>query len=147
MGGWALLCFALFYWLLDVKGTARGLELFSIFGMNAITLYVASDILAITLVLIRLNRDGTAVSLHEWIHASAFASWLSPQNASLAYAVAFVGLMYLLGWAMWRKKWFLKVCAGLQPGNPILQRNSGVLSGLHGFSMSRGPGPWPSRVQ
>lgn len=109
MGGWALVSFSLFYWLIDVKGKARWLEALRIFGMNAIALYVASELLAITLVVIKLGRDGTVISLHEWIYSSIFASWLNPLNASLAYSIAFLGLMCLLGWVMWKRDWFVKV--------------------------------------
>jgi predicted acyltransferase len=30
-------------------------------------------------------------------------------NASLLFAVAYVLLMYLLAWGMWKKGWFLKI--------------------------------------
>jgi predicted acyltransferase len=110
MGGWALVCFSAFYWLLDVRRTARPLEKFSIFGMNAITLYVVSELLAMTLFVIRvMPAGGVPTTLHDRVYSSLFASWLSPLNASLAYAIAFVGVMYLLGWMMWKRNWFVKV--------------------------------------
>ena len=110
MGGWALVCFASFYWLLDIKGTWRWLEKFTIFGMNAITLYVASEVLAILLDVIHWTRaDGTVVSLHDVIYPALFASWLSPSNASLGYAIVFVAVLYLIGWVMWKRKWFVRV--------------------------------------
>ena len=40
MAGWALVCFATFYWFVDVKGYSRWAKPFIIFGMNAITVYV-----------------------------------------------------------------------------------------------------------
>jgi predicted acyltransferase len=110
MGGWALLCFSMFYWLLDVKGKARWLEKLTVFGVNAIVLYVVSELLAITLVVIQVSRaNGAAISLHEWIYLSVFASWLGPLNASLAFAIVYIGAMYFLGWVMWKKKLVVKV--------------------------------------
>lgn len=110
MGGWALICFSMFYWLLDVKGKARWFDRLTVFGMNAITLYVVSELLAITLQVIRVSRaNGVVISLHEWIYSSVFVSWQSPLNASLAYAIAYVGVMYLLGWVMWKRKLVVRV--------------------------------------
>ncbi|MDM7994070.1 MAG: DUF5009 domain-containing protein [Acidobacteriota bacterium] len=110
MGGWSLVCFSTFYWLLDIKRAARALQAFSIFGMNAITIYVVSEFVAITLFVVKVGRGGEgAITLHDWIYTVLFASWASPLNASLAYAIAYVGVMYLLGWTMWKRNLFVKV--------------------------------------
>ena len=37
MAGWALVCLAMFYWLIDVKGYTKWSKPFVIYGMNAIT--------------------------------------------------------------------------------------------------------------
>ena len=38
-----------------------------------------------------------------------FVPLASPVNASLLFAIAFVLVIYVAAWAMWKKKWFLKV--------------------------------------
>jgi predicted acyltransferase len=110
MGGWALICFATFYWLIDVQGSTRWSKAFRVFGMNAIALYVASEVFAVLLFLITMGwREGVAVSLHDFLYRGYLVSWLSPLNASLAFAIMFVLVMYGIGWVMWKRNWFVKV--------------------------------------
>jgi predicted acyltransferase len=40
MAGWANVCLAMFYWLIDVKGYKKWATPFVIYGMNAITVFV-----------------------------------------------------------------------------------------------------------
>ena len=110
MGGWALICFAAFYWIIDVKGRAGWTTPLTIFGMNAITLYVLSELLATLLEVITTGMAGGGpVSLHAKVYSLLFAPFFGPANASLAYAIAFVAAMFAVGVVMWRKKWFLRV--------------------------------------
>ena len=39
-GGWALLTLALFYWIVDIRGSKNWIRLFAIVGMNPITIYL-----------------------------------------------------------------------------------------------------------
>jgi predicted acyltransferase len=110
MGGWALVCFASFYWIIDVKGRTGWTTPLTIFGKNAITLYVLSELLATLLdVIAPGNPAGVPVSLHARAYSELFAPLFGPANASLAYAVAFVAVMFAVGWVMWKNKWFLRV--------------------------------------
>ncbi|HTO93076.1 MAG TPA: DUF5009 domain-containing protein, partial [Bacteroidota bacterium] len=110
MGGWALVCFATVYWLMDVRGKARFLEPFRIFGLNAITLYVVSELLATLLWVITVTGSGgNIVTLHDAIYGSLFAPFFSGANASLAFALVYVLLHFLLGWVMWKRGWIIRV--------------------------------------
>ena len=110
MGGWALAGFSICYWLIDVNGYKRWATPFVIFGMNAIAVYVAADFIAILLGLIQVTGpEGTPISLQEHIFRSVFVSIASPYNASLLYAFAFVLITFLIAWALWRKRWFVKI--------------------------------------
>ena len=42
--GWAMLIFALFYWIIDVKGYRRWAFPFEVIGLNSITIYVIQNI-------------------------------------------------------------------------------------------------------
>ena len=44
-GGWCLLLMALFYYVIDCKGYAKGLKWLKIYGMNAITAYVLGQVI------------------------------------------------------------------------------------------------------
>ena len=110
MAGWASVIFAMFYWLMDVKGYKKWALPFNIYGMNAITVFVLSGLVAKTMGMIKVTQDdGTLISLQRHIYTHLFVPIASPLNASLLYAICFIGVMFLVVWFMWRMKWFLKV--------------------------------------
>ena len=110
MAGWASTFLGILFWIVDLRGLKRWATPFVIFGMNAIVVYVASEILAILLgVFQTTGPTGTPVSIQEYIYRSWFAPLASPANASLLFSIVFDGLMFLLAWALWKKRWFLKV--------------------------------------
>lgn len=109
-GGLALHFLAFCYWLIDIKGYRKWSKPFEVFGVNAIALYVGSGIMADLLGLIGARgSDGAWVPLKTWIHDNLFASWTTPQNASLAFAVTFVLVWLGLMWILYRRKIFIKV--------------------------------------
>ncbi|HLL74026.1 MAG TPA: heparan-alpha-glucosaminide N-acetyltransferase domain-containing protein [Pyrinomonadaceae bacterium] len=112
--GWALLLLALCYWLIDIKGYRRWSLPLVVFGVNALAVFVLTGLVARAMTIREwwsLPRpDGTAgANLQTYLYQNLFASWLSPVNASLAYALCFVlvwlGLMAIL----YRKKIYIKV--------------------------------------
>ncbi|MDQ1639042.1 MAG: hypothetical protein QOF62_2381 [Pyrinomonadaceae bacterium] len=109
-GGLALQFLALCYWIIDIKGYRRWAKPFEIFGVNAIALYVVADLIAVTLGLIKVNGpDGLRVPLGSWIYETLFASWASPVNASLVFAITFVLVCLGLMWILFRRRIFIKV--------------------------------------
>ncbi len=109
-GGLALQFLAFCYWLIDIKGYRLWAKPFEILGMNAIVLYVGSGLMAELLGLINVSgADGTKMALQTWIYQNLFASWASPVNASLAFAIAFVLVWLGLMWILYRRKIFIKV--------------------------------------
>jgi predicted acyltransferase len=109
-GGLALQFLALCYWVIDIKGYRRWAKPFEIFGLNAIALYVVADLIAVLLGLINVaGPDGSKISLGSWIYENLFASWASPVNASLAFAITFVLVCLGLMWILYRRKIFIKV--------------------------------------
>jgi predicted acyltransferase len=109
MAGLDFVIFAMFVWLVDGRGYQRAVKPLVIMGMNAITVYLASEFLDEALGAIRWSSDGHAVTLHKWLYEHCFAPLASPVNASLLYAIAYVLLMYLLAYGMYRRGWFLRV--------------------------------------
>lgn len=113
MAGWALLVFAVFYWLLDASPRplererwARRAHPLVVLGMNALFLFALSGLLAKALIFIKL-ADGR--SLGAALYQPILALGLAPENASLLRAVLFVLVMYAVAWAMYRKHWFVKL--------------------------------------
>ncbi|MDE3058893.1 MAG: DUF5009 domain-containing protein [Bacteroidota bacterium] len=111
MAGWALVCLAMFYWLIDVKGYKKWATPLVIYGMNAITVFFLSGIIGrlYTGIVRWQTPDGGTQSLQGWIFHTFFLSIASPINASLLYAIFFMLFLFLIAWVMWKKKWFLKV--------------------------------------
>lgn len=110
MAGWAALLFGVFYWAVDVRGWRAWAMPFVWYGMNALALFVLAGAVGRLLGLLRwTDAAGATVILKNRLHDTLFASWLSPVNASLAFALGFVLVFLALAWALWRKKWFVKV--------------------------------------
>ncbi|HET8677262.1 MAG TPA: heparan-alpha-glucosaminide N-acetyltransferase domain-containing protein [Blastocatellia bacterium] len=103
--GMALQFLALCYWLIDIKGYRRWTKPFVIFGVNAIAVYVLSSIMATALETWHIS----GLTIKEFLYNKLFASWASPINASLLWAISYVlfwlGVMTLL----YRRKIFIKV--------------------------------------
>jgi len=109
-GGLALQFLALCYWLIDIKGYQRWTRPFIIFGVNAIVLFVGTGLMARSLTLIKVPKgDGTTQALQTLIYNHGFASWLGPNNASLAFAITFILLWLLLLWLLYRKNIIIKI--------------------------------------
>jgi predicted acyltransferase len=100
MAGMDFVIFAGFVWLIDGRGYQRYARPLMIMGMNAIAVYLASELLEEVLSL---------THVHEWIYQTLFAPFAAPNNASLAYATCYVLLMYAIAFGMYKKRWFLKV--------------------------------------
>jgi len=109
MSGMALLFLGVSYYLIDVRGWRRGTGPFRVYGMNAITVFVLSGIVGRLLYLVKWETGSGPVTLKQWLFDTFFMSWLSPLNASLGYALAFVFLSYLAMYYLYRKQIFLKV--------------------------------------
>jgi len=108
--GLALQFLALCYWLIDIKGYKLWTKPFVIFGVNAITLFVGTGIMAILMGLIKVPRaDGTRPSVHGLIYDNVYASWLPPNRASLAFAISFVLLWLFFMWLLFRKNTIIKI--------------------------------------
>lgn len=105
------LCFLGFcYWLIDIKNYRKWTKPFVIFGMNALALFVFSGILARILGLIKVaGADGKEISLQKWIFDTIFTPLGAPVNASLFYAVAYIGFWLFLMWLLYRRRIFIKV--------------------------------------
>jgi predicted acyltransferase len=101
---------AMCYWLIDVKGYRRWTTPFVIFGMNAIAAFFLSGIGARLLGLIKVGGDpGQSIALKTYIYQNFYESWLSPINASLAFAITFVLFFLGLMAIFHHKKIFIKL--------------------------------------
>lgn len=109
MAGLDFVLLAMFLWLVDGLGYKRMVRPFVIMGMNAIVVYLASELLDEVFDAIRLTMDGRTVNLHEWIYRTMFLPLASPVNASLLFAIAYTGVMFGLAYLMYRRGWFVRI--------------------------------------
>jgi len=108
MAGLDFVIFAAMVWLVDVRGYKRFTKPLVIMGMNAITVYMVSELLDQVLNAIHVTSGGQSVTLHAWL-GGLFGAVASPYNASLLFAIAYTLLMYLVAYVMYRRGWFVRV--------------------------------------
>ena len=92
-----------------VRGRKRWVAPAVTYGLNPMTAFVGSGMMARAMGLIHVPMGGESVSLQQAIYRTLFASWLEPRNASLAYAVGFVMLWYGILRVLERRGVVLKV--------------------------------------
>jgi len=109
MAGLDFVLFAGFLWLVDGLGWRRVVKPLVILGKNAIVIYMASEFLDEALGWVRWTGAAGRVSLRSWIYTHVFAGIGGPYNASLSYAIAYVLVLYLFAWALYRRGWFIRV--------------------------------------
>jgi len=109
MSGMALAFLGISYYLIDIKGWRKGIQPFRVYGMNAITVFVLSGIVGRLLYLIKWQSAGEIITLKQWLMDSLFLGWLSPINASLAYALFFVFISYLAMYYLYKKQMFITI--------------------------------------
>ncbi len=98
--GLASLLQALLMYVIDIQKKSGWTTFFHVFGVNALALYVSSELLAIL-----LKNIGVSEVVYNGIHAVISAlKW-----ASLAYAIYFVMLNFAIGYVLYRKKIYIKL--------------------------------------
>ena len=108
--GMACVSLATIMWLVDLQNWRWWTKPFVIYGVNPMVAFVGSAIMARLLYsILKVNHDGQRISLESALYQSAFASWLSPVNASLAFAVTFVLFWYGVLAVLYRRNIILKV--------------------------------------
>jgi predicted acyltransferase len=110
-GGFALVCLALCYWLLDAwQKLGRWTVPAIVFGANAIAAYTFSEMLASTLDSLHVHlASGGVLRWQEIIYQQVFAPLATPPNASLLYSLTYVLVCWLFAWLVYRNCIFIKV--------------------------------------
>ncbi|HVF88192.1 MAG TPA: heparan-alpha-glucosaminide N-acetyltransferase domain-containing protein [Pyrinomonadaceae bacterium] len=109
-GGMASLFLALCYWLIDIKGFHRWALPFVVSGVNALAAFFLSGLVARVMTIWKVSRaGGSQVTLKNFLYDTLFASWASPINASLLFALCFVLVFLGLMTVLYRRKIFIKV--------------------------------------
>jgi predicted acyltransferase len=108
--GMACVALAAVMWIVDVQKIRGWTKFFVVYGMNPMVAFVGSGIMARCIYSIfKVNWGGERIPLQEGIYRALFASWLTPINASLAFAVTFVAFWFAVLYVLYSKKIFFKV--------------------------------------
>lgn len=96
--GLANIVFASVYWLADGRQyRCWCTQFFTIFGLNAIAVYVFHGLLS------RLLGPSLRPAVYSLLEAS-----LGAANTSLIYSLIHVAICFLFAWTLYRRQWFLK---------------------------------------
>jgi predicted acyltransferase len=113
--GWSLALFALAFWAVEVRGwgKAGGTRALAwpwlVFGSNAITAYMISELLPGTIDMFRFHAHGRLVTPLLYAHAHIYARIPDPGWSTFAYAVSIAAICFVPVWIMYRKRIFVKV--------------------------------------
>lgn len=107
--GMALFFLAVSIYLIDVKQYNKPFKPFLAFGMNAITVFFFSGIMARLMGIFRVDFEGNLVGLQRYIYLKLCVPYFSELNASLAYALLYVVFWYVIMAILYHKKVFIKV--------------------------------------
>ena len=108
--GIAAVTLATIMWIVDLQKVRGWTRFFVVYGLNPTIAFVGSGVMARCIYSIfKVTHEGKRISLQAGIHETLFASWLSPINASLAFAVSFVLFWYAILYVLYRKNIVLKV--------------------------------------
>ncbi len=109
-GGMAAVVLATCLWIIDVQGYRAWTRPFVVYGLNPMLAFLGSGMMARMMgSMIMINVDGIDTPLQTVVYKNVYASWLSPINASLAFAITFVALWYVLLLIAEKRGFVLKV--------------------------------------
>ncbi len=108
--GFAMLVLSACYWIVDVRAWRAWASPFLVFGMNAILAYALAALVSEVSTDFDFSlSNGRETTLHGWIYDKFFVPHASPVNASLAFGIFFVIVIFILVWPFYRAKWFLRI--------------------------------------
>ena len=95
VGGCSFALFALFYWLIDVRGRSKWSFFFQVIGLNSITIYMAQQLIRFDVV------SGVAFG--------GVAGLLPDRWGAVVLAIGYIAVCWLFLWLLYRRNVFLKV--------------------------------------
>ncbi|MCB9054032.1 MAG: DUF5009 domain-containing protein [Lewinellaceae bacterium] len=108
--GLALLFLGVVYWLIDILNYQRWARPFVVYGTNALFVFILSGFVAKLMYTIGWDTAaGERQTVKGWVYDTLFTPFLSPLNASLAFAITNVLVFLALAWVLYRNRVFIKV--------------------------------------
>lgn len=108
-GGISFIFLATCYYIIDIKKHVTWTKPFIILGMNAIIIYVLSEIVSSVVYAKITLGNGTTTALKPFLYRNYFASWAGSLNGSLFYALAYLMLWIAVAGILYKRRIFIKV--------------------------------------
>ena len=109
-GGMACTVLATCMWIIDVHGRSGWTRPFVVYGVNPMVAFLGSGLMARLIYSMgKVEYGGETISVQAAVYRSVYLSWLSPVNASLAFALSFVLFWLGILWVLWRRGMVFKV--------------------------------------
>ncbi len=110
MAGVDMLIIAILTYILDYRGIKSWSFFFEVFGANAIMAYLVSEVPIVLALRYKITEaSGKAISTYSWIYKHSFASWAGDMNGSFFFAVWWMLMCWLVLYAMYKNKIFVKI--------------------------------------
>ena len=103
--GWDLVLLSVLVFVVEVNRISSCTYFFQAFGRNPLILYVCSGIVIALISFIPLGDS----NLKYVIYSKGFTSWLEPKNASFLFAIAYMLLIWSIGFLMDKNKIYIRV--------------------------------------
>ncbi|MDE6266175.1 MAG: DUF5009 domain-containing protein [Muribaculaceae bacterium] len=103
----------LLIWIIDIKGKKTWCRFFEVFGVNPLFLYVLGAVLSILIGFIKVPSATAAsgsISLKGFIYQDILIPLCGDDTlASLVFAISFVLVNWIIGYALYKKKIYIKI--------------------------------------
>jgi predicted acyltransferase len=111
MAGLASIALAACIWAVDFHGWRAWAAPFRWLGVNALAIFVASDLAAIVMLWIKVPAPGGGKprSLYTAIYRPVFDRFADPRLGSLLFALAFLAVFVAVAGVLYRKRIFIKI--------------------------------------
>jgi predicted acyltransferase len=103
--GWDLILLSALVFVVEVNRISSWTYFFQAFGRNPLILYVCSGIVIALISFIPVGDS----NLQDVIYEKGFTSWLEPKNASFLFAIAYMLLIWSIGFLMDKNKIYIRV--------------------------------------
>jgi predicted acyltransferase len=103
--GLSLIILASLIFIIEVAGYIKWTYFFQAFGRNPLFIFALATLVIKTLNFIKVGE----ISLQKWIYENVFLTWSEGEIASLAFALSYMLVMWLIGFWMDKNKVYVKV--------------------------------------
>lgn len=107
--GMGSLLLGLLVYVIDIRGARRWSVFFESFGVNPMAIYVLGALLSIITGNILLQNNDSVISLKSYLYTTIFQELAGNYPGSLAFALSFVGICWLAGHYLYKKKIYIKL--------------------------------------